>query len=38
MKGTPNNGKRLAIFGFCVGAISLFMYFSFIAKVALKGP
>lgn len=30
--------KKLAIFGLCVGAVALFMYVSFIAKVAFDGP
>ena len=38
MTQTPPYKKRLFIFGLCVGAVSLFMYVSFIAKVALDGP
>lgn len=30
--------KKLVVFGLCVGAVSLFMYLSFIAKVAFDGP
>jgi len=38
MTDTPEQRKKLIVFGLCVGALSLFMYVSFIAKVALQGP
>jgi hypothetical protein len=38
MTETPDQKKKLVLFGLCVGALSLFMYVSFIAKVALQGP
>lgn len=34
---TPDK-KKLVVFGLCLVGISVFMYFSFIAKVAFDGP
>lgn len=36
-ESTPDK-KKLIIFGLCAGAVSLFMYVSFIAKVVFDGP
>ena len=38
MAQPPPDKKKLIIFGLCTGAVSLFMYVSFIAKVAFNGP
>ena len=38
MTDRPPDKNRLVIFGLCLGAIALFMYASFIAKVAFEGP
>ncbi len=38
MTETPQQRKKLILFGLGVGALSLFMYVSFIAKVAFQGP
>lgn len=38
MTETPEQRKKLIVFGLCVFALSVFMYVSFIAKVALDGP
>jgi len=34
---TPDK-KKLVVFGLCLAGMSLFMYVSFIAKVAFDGP
>jgi len=38
MTETPEQRKKLVVFGLCVFAVSVFMYVIFIAKVALDGP
>lgn len=38
MNDSEPDKKKLVIFGLCVGGVSLFMYVSFIAKVAFDGP
>jgi hypothetical protein len=35
---TPKNSRKLVLFALMLGAMSLFMYVSFILKTALKGP
>lgn len=32
------NRRRLILFGLALGAVSLFMYVSFILKTAVRGP
>jgi hypothetical protein len=38
MTDSPPDKKKLVVFGLCVAGLSLFMYVSFIAKVAFDGP
>ncbi len=38
MTQMPTDKKRMVLFGLCVAGVALFMYVSFIAKVALDGP
>jgi hypothetical protein len=38
MTDSPPDRKKLVVFGLCVAGLSLFMYVSFIAKVAFDGP
>ena len=35
---TPKNSRKLILFGLMLGAMSLFMYVSFILTTAFKGP
>ena len=38
MTQSPPDRKKLVVFGLCLAGLSLFMYVSFVLKVAFDGP